>query len=521
MAQNKKDISEESFVIFDREIKEQFNVISNHYSKNTAQTNFDDFKKLLYFSLFLGSQSRYMYEELVPKEFSLSKEFSVILKLWYQYLTDQKYLDLTLRQDPHYSLLTTLKQLPLELCSLNSYSKISFNWKIPRDFFDFFMHVLVTITSTYKDYCKYKKHCETSIFSVKKFFEPLLPQYADFCETHLEKNYLYALDDFYQDFQVTILSAEQRACLYNYVQKFTDILMCQEGKRSSTISLYVKQLLGLYSKRLHEELSKNNNNYFLLYPHYEPYFFFQFEKNSMQIFLDCMTIEQTNVIEQLRNLSRISNENFSLLEKLEEDIFQQIDHRMNIHKLHLHCLYANCTQRDTENFLSVSAEAAFDHYTAFCTQIDTYASAFKKSLTAFKKSKHRELCYPKRAKDINTLTIAGLNARLNTEFKNAETTFNKSISVKTTNLSPIAQALNEGFLRKFADWNLPLNRENFILIIKRFLIDLEIKKNSDSFLESKEITSILDRTKYNSNYNFLLCTHDIFLALRAIEHISQ
>ena len=194
----KLNLPEESFIITEVTIIEQYLFLTERTAKETARKPLKKFEKLLYYSQFLFSNNHYMYRELPQEELHIPEEFAVIIKLWYQYLCQNGYLT------------------PISATSLIgadtyfSYSQANFQWtNMSKDFLVLFIYFVKAIATSYDDYCN--SHC----FSASKFFE-LVPQdikncnqispdvsqkliylYDTISEECLEKKYLCALEDFF------------------------------------------------------------------------------------------------------------------------------------------------------------------------------------------------------------------------------------------------------------------------------------------------------------------------------------
>ena len=88
----KLNLPEESFIITEVTIIEQYLFLTERTAKETARKPLKKFEKLLYYSQFLFSNNHYMYRELPQEELHIPEEFAVIIKLWYQYLCQNGYL---------------------------------------------------------------------------------------------------------------------------------------------------------------------------------------------------------------------------------------------------------------------------------------------------------------------------------------------------------------------------------------------------------------------------------------------
>lgn len=537
----------EDIITSELQIKERLKELADRTSDTTVQDKMSLFKHLLYFSLFLGFENYYMFNQLTPPDYKMDGDFSVILRLWYQYLCEHKYLKLTFPSTAYYYANMPLSNLRIENCSLNGYKQTSFEWAIPQNEQDLFLYILMAITSSYTCYRKSPYFNASDFFGLvpsyinkrkKKypqtasFCERLLKQYnliADYC---LEKNYLCTLNQFYKIFPLKKFTKTQKNTVYSSVRNLTAILMSQKNKHTPYISEYIERILDNYIKNLVAELPKGKKDYSQFFHHYEPHIVFEFELKTMGLFftnIESAKKKCLNTISQIvpqelftARTYRISTEKYSLLEKHIETFINQVSLESSSCKQKLkecYCGLANVAITQTSD---IFLDAIPIHETQFNRQIDNYCSKLTQSFTRFKKSiKRHSTRRPLKETEPVTLYKLKLDLEDATNAANSKFELSTTSSKARIQLPPIAQFPNDGFLNKLSYWHLPSFKINLRALIFKLIEDLNINMSADEILATTQIQDFSRMVYDNIHDRVPFTAHDMLVLLQIIHDISQ
>ena len=537
----------EDIITSESQIKERLKELADRTSDTTVQDRMSLFKHLLYFALFLGSENYYMFNELTPPNYKMAEDFSVILRLWYRYLYEHKYLKLTFPPTTYYSSNMSLYNLRIEDCSLNGYKQTSFEWTIPQKELDLFLYVLMAITSSYTRYCK------SQYFNAPDFFELVpgyinkrkkkYPQAASFCENLLaqydliadyclEKNHLCTLHQFYKIFPLKKFTKAQKDTVHSSVHNLTAILMSQKNKHTPYISEYIECILNNYIENLVTELSKCKKDYSLFFHHYEPHIVFEFELKNMRLFFaniegakkECLNAIFPIVPQELfmSRTYRISSEKYTLLENHIETFIKQISLESSSCKQKLRECYYGLTNVAITQTSDIFLDAIPIHEIQFNRQIDNYCSKLTQAFTRFKKSVKRHST-GRPLKETEPVTLHKLKLDLedaasaaNLKFK-LSTTFSKA----KIQLPPIAQIPNDGFLKKLSYWHFPSFKIDLRILISKLIEDLNITMSIDEIFATTQIQDFSKMVHDNINDNIPFTARDMLILLQLIHAISQ
>lgn len=540
--ENTKDI-----ITSELQIKECLKELADRTSDTTVQDKMSLFKHLLYFSLFLGSENYYMFNELTPPDYKMDEDFSVILRLWYQYLCEHKYLKLTFPSTAYYYANMSLYNLRIEDCSLNGYKQTSFEWTIPPKELDLFLYILMAITSSYTHYCK------SQYFNAQNFFglvpgyinkrkekypqatsscESLLTQYnliADYC---LEKKYFCKLNQFYKIFPLKKFTKPQKDTVYSSVRNLTAILMSQKNKHTSYISEYIERILDNYIKNLATELPKRKKDYSLFFHHYEPHIVFEFELKTMGLFFaniesakkKCLNAISPIVPQELfmSKTYRISTEKYSLLDSHIETFINQINLESSSCKQKLGECYYGLTNVAITQTSDIFLDAIPIHEIQFNRQIDNYCSKLTQAFTRFKKSvKRHSTGRPLKEKEPVTLYKLKLDLEDAANAANSKFELSTTFSKARIQLPPIAQISTDGFLKKFSYWHFPSFKIDLRVLILKLIEDLNINMSANEIFATTQIQDFSRMVYNNINDKVPFSAHNMLMLLQIIHDISQ
>lgn len=537
----KLNLPEESFIITEVTIIEQYLFLTERTAKETARKPLKKFEKLLYYSQFLFSNNHYMYRELPQEELHIPEEFAVIIKLWYQYLCQNGYLT------------------PISATSLIgadtyfSYSQANFQWtNMSKDFLVLFIYFVKAIATSYDDYCN--SHC----FSASKFFE-LVPQdikncnqispdvsqkliylYDTISEECLEKKYLCALEDFYTKYSISKLNPQQQNKLRNPVHNLTAILMCQEKGHSVHISNYLLCILKEYIKRLGEcpnpdELPNK------LFPHYKPIAATNAEINLMNDFISKITsikdkhIEKIAKVLQIQKSSQysedftVTSQQFANLEKLQQDFFAQLDLLLKKHTYDFQAYYAKLTlEVKCDPNTTLFSQSIEEHKRKLCQQLCKYCDTLKKEEKIFFKN-IRRLQNNKQKQDSSKFPFTNLKENMTFILSGMQEKLNDLISNKNKyfRLPTIAQAYEPGLLQEFCYWSSLTPISYFPIIAHNLLFDIRPQIDINTLMEDSRIQNICNKSysSYTGTNTITstsqLTAKDVLTFLRCIEDLEH
>lgn len=494
--------STENF-ISDESIKKIIEQITG-LSKNTVREKiFVPLKKLLYFSCFFNVHNYTTFKLTMPKEYSVSDEFLMLLKHWCNYLHSQKYLTISFPKKtdicpPGSNALQVLSTI--ELCSLTDYQITTFEWAIPSSFINLFCYVTISLMEAYNsisDNCYFNASAffdKLSSYIDKDQNATLHSQYTALCTYVFCKNYLLKTTAFYETTDFIHASARQKNLLQYAIRTLTFCVHMTFGTAyMTTISEYTSTILNAYIEKLNTGLSEDAN-FSLLYPHQIQIPYFEFELNFIdEAFssIEAITSTYTEKLKGFFSPEQFKNNDYCLSKDKLEQIKSLIKTEI-IPEIHAKMEEYNAKLTDSYRYLFDSAtldspidrNALYPHQSFCSNYLKTYSNKLEAAFNHFITdiNKHNKARF-KLSEEVSIFHT------LNTKINDANVTYNASKD-NFSKLPPIAHLNKNGLLNEYAYWHYPIFSDKIHDFLENLLIDLNLLENLELVFSDQSLSRI-------------------------------